>query len=125
MGPLFCLAPGTIVSNALSNSIPRQYMAISASGHVSTTHCILSGHIGEFVFQCSSLGPLLSLNCQISLLTMMTPMVVVLVQVCLADDGDDGGGDDGGGSVGDDGGVDDDGDGDDGSGGSASLLCRR
>ena len=71
-------------------------------------------------------GSSLSLNCQFALLTMMMPMVVVLVQVCLADDGDDGvgdhGGDDGGG---DDGGVDDDGDDDYGRGGSASLPCSR
>ena len=54
MGPLFGLSPGTIVSNALSNSIPGQYMAIS--GHVFTNDCIVSGHVGAFVFQCSSLG---------------------------------------------------------------------
>ena len=53
-------------------------MVISASGHVFTTHCIVSGPVGAFVFQCSSFGPLLSLNCQFALLTMMMPMVVVL-----------------------------------------------
>ena len=47
-GATFLCGSGTIVSNALSNSIPGQYMAIS--GHVFTNDCIVSGHVGAFVF---------------------------------------------------------------------------